>query len=214
MSRALVQSRFKVERLCSVNISGSPKSSVHKRPYKPGQHGKNERLARKRVSPYGAQLNDLRIFSAFYGNLNFSVILKYAKKALGSKGDMIESFAQQFELHLAMAVYRLKWAPTIGTARQMLAHGNAILLNGKKVDRGYIKPGDRISLTESVLQSQAVIQGQAVPTRQVPTCYECEGTSATLKHLPALSEIHYPFQAKLGSVLRHCRRFIKKSTVV
>ena len=214
MSRAVISSRFRVERLCNVNISGSANSSFHKRPFKPGQHGKNERIAKKRVSDYGSQLNDLRIFSAFYGNLNFGLILKYARNAMSTKGDMVQNFAQQFELNLISAIYWLKWAPTPGAARQMLSHGKSIKLNGKKVNRGYIKAGDKIELTEAGMRSQIFAEGQRIPTRQVPGYYECEGNTAILKHAPSLSEIQYPFVARPSSALKLCRTHVKKISKV
>lgn len=184
--------RFKKERLCLANISGSPKSPVHTRPFKPGQHGRDPR--KRRVSDHGLQRREARILSGLYGSdyghkLEFGKILRYATKALNSKKNTIQSFMEQLETRLVMAIYRLKWAPSVRSAQQMLSHGNAILLDGKKVTRGTIKPGQTIRLTESGMKLQPVTQAQAMAHIQVPPYYECNGPEATLLRMPLYTEI-------------------------
>jgi small subunit ribosomal protein S4 len=203
-------SRFRRERLCEENISGSPKSSFHKRPFKPGQHGKNVR--KKRASEYSVQRNAIRILSTHYGSdlghtLRFGKILRYARTALATKTEnSVQAFMQNFELRLDTAIYRLKWAPSMRAARQMLSHGKSILLDGKRVTCGHMHPGQTISLTDAGAESQNFALGQALPYNQVPDYYSCEGKSATLLRIPAISEVQYPCKINSIEVLKFCRK--------
>lgn len=206
MSRCPLKSKFKIERSCGLNISGLPQSSFHKRPYKPGQHGKSDR--RRRVSDYGMQRDALRVLCAFYGNLSFKTVLRYAKESLAAKGDFIQHFIQKFECRLDAAVYWAKWAPTMPAARQLLSHGKCIMLDGKRVDRGYIKVGQTLQLTEAGMRSPVVAQGRASSTREMPSYYEEESEgSIKLLSMPMLSEVKYPCPMKPGLVLKFCRRY-------
>lgn len=208
---SFTSSRFRIERLCQENISGSPKSSFHRKQTRPGQQAKSTR--RKRVSEYAVQRNAIRVLAAFYGSdighkMRFRKILRYAREALAtSRQNLIQGFIQNFELRLDTVIYRLKWAPTMRAARQMLIHGKCIKVDGKKVTRGHIKPGQTITISEDGMKSDKFAQGQATPHLEVPNYYQCSEGEAQMTHIPAFSEIPYPCKVSPGDVLKFCREF-------
>ncbi len=169
-------------------------------------------MRKKRVSEYATQRNAIRTLASYYGSdlghkLRFGKILRYAREALAAKTEnSIQSFMQNFELRLDTAIYRLKWAPSMRAARQMLSHGKCVMLDGRRVTRGHIRPGQKLSLTDAGAESTKFTLGQAVPYNQVPEYYLCEGNTATLLRIPAFSEVPYPCKMNSIDVLKFCRK--------
>ena len=117
-----------------------------RRPYGPGQHGKERR---KKLSEYGKQLAEKQKVRFTYG-VSERQFKKKKKKAKASKGITGYEFLKILESRLDNLVYRLSIGRTRRLARQLVTHGH-ILVDGKKVDiPSYIvKPGQVISVKES-----------------------------------------------------------------
>jgi small subunit ribosomal protein S4 len=95
----------------------------------PGQHGAR---MRRKVSEYGLQLREKQKVRRMYGVFERQ-FRNYYKKAVRQKGVTGENLLQLLERRLDNVVYRLGFAPSRASARQLVNHGH-ILVNGRVVD--------------------------------------------------------------------------------
>ena len=120
------------------------KCAVDRRAYPPGQHGQ----ARKKFSPYGAQLREKQKAKYTYGTLErqFRKTFALAERQTGITG---ENLLVLLERRLDNVIYRLGFADSRKQARQLVRHGH-IILNGRKtnVPSYLVKEGDSISWRE------------------------------------------------------------------
>jgi small subunit ribosomal protein S4 len=135
--------KVKLSRRLGISLTGSAKDL--KRPYPPGQHGKNQR---RKISGYGAQLLEKQKLRHMYGlsEKQFRNLYDKTGKLSGKHG---ENFMIALECRLDNLVYRLGLAASRPGARQLVAHGH-ITVNGKKVDVASfaVSIGDVIGLRE------------------------------------------------------------------
>lgn len=114
------------------------------RNYAPGEHGQSR--LRNKVTEYGLQLREKQKVKRLYGLLEkqFRRVVAEAERRQGVTGDIM---LQLLEQRLDNAVYRLNWAPSRQSARQIVTHGH-LLLNGRRVDIPSIqvKPGDEFEV--------------------------------------------------------------------
>jgi small subunit ribosomal protein S4 len=124
-------------------LSGMPIFEVAKRPYKSGQHGQK----RAKLSEYGILLKEKQKLRESFGVLSEKQFRRYVEKATRKAGPTGEILLQLLEARLDNLVYRMGFAPTICSARQLVGHGH-ILVNGYKVDIAsyHVKPGDEIEV--------------------------------------------------------------------
>ena len=101
----------------------SEKCSFEKRGYAPGQHGQN---MRRKISPYGQQLREKQKVRRVYGILE-QQFRNYFKKADQKKGITGENLLQMLECRLDNIVYRLGFAPSRKSARQLVRHRHFIV---------------------------------------------------------------------------------------
>ena len=158
------QSRGKLVRKFGENIFGNPKYDklLNRKPYGPGQHAQTRR---SKVSNYGTQLQEKQKIKFMYGLLEkqFRITFRKAEKLKGETGT---NMLQLLESRLDNIVYRLGFAPTRPSARQLVNHKH-FLVNGVSVNiPSYIvKPGDKISVREKskkmdiILDSIRTIKG-------------------------------------------------------
>lgn len=107
----------------------SDKCSFEKRSYAPGQHGQN---IRRKVSEYGLQLREKQKVRRIYGLLE-QQFHNYFEKADRKKGITGENLLQMLECRLDNVVYRLGFAPSRKSARQLVRHRH-FTVNDKIVD--------------------------------------------------------------------------------
>ncbi|MFQ5454137.1 MAG: 30S ribosomal protein S4 [Candidatus Zixiibacteriota bacterium] len=107
----------------------SEKCSIDRRKYAPGQHGQN---MRRKISAYGVQLREKQKIRRTYGLLE-KQFRNYFKKADQTTGITGELLIQMLETRLDNMVYRLGFAPSRKSARQLVRHRH-ILINGRIVD--------------------------------------------------------------------------------
>jgi len=124
-----------------------------KRPYGPGQHGKDRK---RKPSNYAIQLQEKQKLRFMYGlsEKQFERLVNESAKMKGVHG---ENLFILLESRLDNIVYRIGFANTRRGARQLVNHGH-ITVNGKKVDiPSYrVKPGDVIGLKETSTNHQGV----------------------------------------------------------
>jgi small subunit ribosomal protein S4 len=115
-----------------------------KHPYGPGQHGPSG--GRAKLTQYAVQLREKQKVKRMYGILEkqFAKIVGEAVRREGVTGDIL---VQLLERRLDNAIYRLNYAPSRQSARQLVTHGH-ILLNGRRVDIPSILliPGDELTI--------------------------------------------------------------------
>ena len=160
----LNQSRGKLVRKFGENIFGNPKYDrlLNRKPYGPGQHAQTRRA---KVSNYGLQLKEKQKIKFMYGLLEkqFRITFKKAEKLKGETGT---NMLQLLESRLDNVVYRLGFAPTRPSARQLVSHKH-FLVNGRPVNiPSYIlKTGDEVSVKEKskkmeiILDSIRIVKG-------------------------------------------------------
>jgi len=180
----------RIARRFGCNLFGRTRNPLLHRPNPPGVHGSK----RRKKSDYGAQLEEKQKLRAIYGMItNKKLILTY-KKAVDTPGNTAHNFLQFLECRLDNIVYRLKFAPTIFAAQQLVSHGH-ILVNQKKVDiRSFqVKQGMKISLKEKTKKLNMVKEAQEsakeLPEYLTLSDDKCEGT---LESIPLVEQIPLP----------------------
>lgn len=115
-----------------------------------GNSTKRDPNAQKRVkkSEYAMQLNEKQKVKFIYGILEKQFRMYY-EKAVASEGITGEVLLTTIERRLDNVVFRLGFATTRRSARQMVTHGH-YTVNGKRVDIAsyLVKPGDEIAVCE------------------------------------------------------------------
>ncbi|MCD6595286.1 30S ribosomal protein S4 [bacterium] len=103
-----------------------------KRPTLPGQRGKFGQPSRVRVKDYGIRLREKQKLRTIYGVMEHQ-FRKYFNIARRMPGRAGENLLQLLERRLDNIVYRLGFAPSRKSARQLVRHGH-FLVNGRKTD--------------------------------------------------------------------------------
>src|SRR3990172_8954302 len=155
----------RIARRFGMNIFGRLRNPLLHKPNPPGMHG----AKRKKKSDFGVQLDEQQKLLAMYGMIGQRQLVKYYQAALSVKTATPQAFMQNLECRLDNIVYRLKLAPTIFAAQQLVSHGH-ILVNNKKVDRRsfQVKPGMTVSLKPKAQQLAIVKQAQESTMNTVP----------------------------------------------
>ncbi|MBN1164788.1 MAG: 30S ribosomal protein S4 [Candidatus Krumholzibacteriota bacterium] len=123
----------------------SDRCAIEKRNYPPGEQG---RARYSRRSNYRLQLREKQKLRRTYQLLERQ-FLNYFKKAEKMKGITGENLLRLLESRLDNMVFRMGFAPSRATARQLILHSH-FEVNGKKVDIPSYKVnvGDRVAPRE------------------------------------------------------------------
>ena len=161
---------------------------IAKRPYGPGQHGKDRK---RKPSNYAIQLNEKQKARFMYGisEKQFKKLVNDSAKMKGVHG---ENLLILLESRLDNIVYRIGFATTRRGARQLVNHGH-ITVNGKKVDiPSYrVKPGDVVALKENSNDHKGVEIALAnVKSRVDYINYDEKKKQATYVRYPQRSELN------------------------
>lgn len=198
MSR-FIGKKNRIARRFGVNIFGRARNPLLRKPNPPGVHG----ARRRKKSDFGVALEEKQKLKAIYGMLTEKQLVKYYKLAVKSAENTIQHFAQSLECRLDNLVYRLKLAPTIFAAHQLVSHGH-ILVDGKKVDRRsyQIKPGMVISVREKSRNNEVTKNAMNSPMRSVPEYLSLsqDTFSGQLLALPATEQMPWPLEVNLAGV--------------
>jgi small subunit ribosomal protein S4 len=170
MSKATMgrRSRFKIQRRLNVELPGLGKGgALEKRNYGPGQHGQK---MRRKVSEYGIRLREKQKLLFHYG-LRETQLRKWVKKAkiTSHQREWVDMLASMLERRLDNVVFRLGFAPSMASARQLVSHRH-VLVNEEKVDipSYMLKKGDRVALTKKGYNSSSFLQARSNPRLDMP----------------------------------------------
>jgi small subunit ribosomal protein S4 len=121
------------------------KCPLERRNYPPGQHGQSRR---SKISEYGQQLREKQKVRRIYGILERQ-FRNYYERSLKQTGRTGDTLVKLLERRLDNVVYRLGFAPSRKSARQLVLHGH-FLVNNKPVDvpSYLLNPGDVVQVRE------------------------------------------------------------------
>ena len=159
-----------------------------KRPFGPGQHGKDRK---RKSSNYAIQLTEKQKLRFMYG-LNEKQFERIVEEAGKMKGVHGENIFILLESRLDNLVYRIGFAMTRRGARQLVNHGH-ITVNGKKVDiPSYrVKVGDVIGIYENSKDHKGIeIALNNVKARCEYINYNEKKKEATYVRYPQRSELN------------------------
>src|ERR1041384_3272851 len=145
--------RIRISRKFGQPIFG-PSKYLERRAYPPGVHGPKK--SRRKQSDYGIGLAEKQKLRYQYGLLErqFRRMFEIARKKRGVTG---ETLLQLLETRLDNVVFRIGFATTRPSARQMGNHGH-VRVNGRKVSAPScnVKPGDIIDVRDTRSEERRV----------------------------------------------------------
>lgn len=143
----------------------TPKCSVERRTYPPGQHGQG----RRKIKDYGMRLTEKQNLRKTYGVLE-AQFRRYFRDAAGQKGITGETLLQLLERRLDNVVYRLGFARSRAEARQLVSHRH-FTVDGQvtNISAYRVRPGQAIGVRSesrevpSIKASVELAAGRRVP---------------------------------------------------
>ena len=196
---------YKIDRRLGCNLWGRPKSPFNKREYAPGQHGQR----RSKLSDFGIQLHAKQKLKGYYGNMSERQFRSYYASAVRLRGDTGEKLVGLLERRLDAIVYRLNFAPTIFSARQLINHGH-ITVNNKRVNiRSYLcSVGDKIAVKQSSQSHPLVMESIQGQYRDIPEYIQADikNMEGSLIRVPILEDIPYPIEMEPNLVVEFYSR--------
>jgi len=131
----------------------SEKCPLESKNYAPGQHGLSRR---SKFSEYGVQLREKQKVKRIYG-LQETQFRTYFEKATRQKGVTGANLIKTLERRLDNVIFRLGFAPSRKSARQLVLHGH-FMVNGKLVDipSYLLTPGNVVSVREKSKKLDAI----------------------------------------------------------
>lgn len=200
-----IAAKHKIDRRLGVNLWGRPKSPVNTRNYGPGQHGQQ----RSKISDYGIQLRAKQKLKGYYGSISETQFRKIYQEAVRRRGDTSENMIELLERRLDAIVYRMKFAPTVFAARQLVSHGH-VKVNGKRVNIGsvIIRDGDVISMDIKLLENPMVMVATQSSERDVPDYMNVDHKklTGTFVRGPKLADVPYPVHMEPNLVIEFYSR--------
>ncbi|PIR70362.1 MAG: 30S ribosomal protein S4 [Candidatus Niyogibacteria bacterium CG10_big_fil_rev_8_21_14_0_10_42_19] len=137
-------------RRLGVSVCGKTKCALQRKPYPPGASGKRTSKFRggsRGLSDYGKQLREKQILKFLYG-LREKQFRNYVLKAIATKEkNSIDELLALLESRLDNVVYRLGFAGSRSSARQIVLHGH-IQVNDRRVNipSYHVRTGDKIRI--------------------------------------------------------------------
>ncbi len=133
------------------------KCPVERRPYPPGQHGQSQSRRRK-SSEYSKQLREKQKIKRIYGvsETQFRNVFEKVSKLPGITG---HNLLAALESRLDNLVYRMGFAPSRKSARQLIRHRH-VEINGKTVDipSYVVAPGQEVRVRQKS-REMILVQG-------------------------------------------------------
>ena len=190
----------RIARKFGANIFGKARNPMLHKQHPPGMHG----AKRKKKSDFGVQLDERQKLKAVYGMLSQKQLVNTYRKAVRLQGNTAQLFVEMLECRLDNIVYRLRLAPSIFSAQQLVSHGH-IMVNGKKVDRRsfLVKPGMVVSVKPASRQMKIILAAQENISRELPGYLELEAGDAFSGRVlasPQLDQIPLPIPINIPLV--------------
>lgn len=190
--------RYKIQRRVGTELPGLGKpGALERRPYPPGENGNK----RRKYSDFALRLEEKQKIRAHYG-LREKQLRRFIRDAKrGSSSNWVNKLVGLLECRLDNVVFRLGFAPSIRSARQLVSHGH-IRVNGQKVDLGsFVVPqGARVGVSDKARVNQNVLQAAKSPRLETPDYLRKEtenGNEVGVIHAVPGTE-HVPFQFDSG----------------
>lgn len=206
MSEKRPQSKHKIDRRLGLNLWGRPKSPVNRREYGPGQHG---RTGRGKLSDYGIQLVAKQKLKGYYANIGERQFRRYYAEAIRLRGDSAQNLIGLLESRLDAVIYRMKFAPTMFAARQLVSHGH-IRVNGKRVTipSFHVSANDEVALTEKARNLPLVQLSQESGERELPdyVAVEVKEGKGKFVRTPRIEDVPYAVQMEPNLVIEFYSR--------
>jgi small subunit ribosomal protein S4 len=170
----------------------TPKCSVERRSYPPGQHGKGAQFRRRRESDYQRQLRAKQKARRVYGVLERQ-FHRYYVVALQRRGLTGVNLLQILESRLDNVVFRLGFAANRAQARLLVTHGH-FNVNGRRTDvpSMIMGAGDEVSVREGSRRRPYFKDlGAVAEDRNIPMWLsrDLKSLSGSVIRLPERSEI-------------------------
>jgi small subunit ribosomal protein S4 len=161
---------------------------------RPGQHGAR---GRRKVSDYGVQLKEKQKVKFIYGIQEKQMLSLYTKatKTPTATGATLLSL---LERRLDNVVYRMGWAPTRASARQLVNHGH-VQVNAKKmsIPSYLVSINDVINLKDKTLSIPVVSTLLKEEGIVPPAWLERKGAVGKIARLPQRDDIKEVIEEQL-----------------
>jgi small subunit ribosomal protein S4 len=169
----------------------------------PGMHG----WRRGRASDYCVRLREKQKVKRYYGLFEAQFMI-YFHKAERMKGNTGEILLQLLERRLDNVVYKLNFAPSRKSARQLISHGH-VYVNGRKVNISdyTTRVGDKMSVkgsNKSVKRIKQQLESNPNYTTQSWLQLDRERPQATVVAMPTRDDVQIPVEEQL--VVEFCSR--------
>ena len=181
--------KSRISRRYGVALYG-PSKSLERKNYPPGMHG--PKGSRRKQSDYATALAEKQKLRYQYGLMERQ-FRRYFQTALRKRGVTGETLLQMLETRLDNIVYRLGFANSRGSARQLVAHGHVTVNNRKVNVSSYnVKAGDVIAIKDKpgsrrlVTRNLELTQIQPVPDWLVADKDQFQGK---IMRIPSREEI-------------------------
>ncbi|HUU85035.1 MAG TPA: 30S ribosomal protein S4 [Phycisphaerae bacterium] len=169
----------------------------------PGMHA----WRRRKPSDYGLRLREKQKVKRYYGvfESQFLVYFTMAERARGNTGDVLLSV---LERRLDNVVWKLGFAPSHKSARQVVVHGH-IQINGRRANRPgrLVRQGDKVSVRSSAKSQKTVRaalgEGGGPPVQDWLEL-DAERLAGTVKALPTAEDVQIPVETQL--IIEACSR--------
>jgi len=173
----------------------SQKCPIEKgRKFPPGQHGKKQ----TKISEYGKRLREKQKLKRIIG-INEEQLKKYFEIARKQKGLVGENLLELLETRLDNVVYRVGWALSRKSARQLVSHKH-ILVKGRTVNipSYQVKIGDKIQLKNG-MKDNIYVQKAQERAVNIPKWikYDPETNTAEILSMPTREDISLPINELL-----------------
>ncbi len=187
----------RIARRFGANIFGRTRNPLLHKANPPGQHG----ARKKKKSDYGLMLEEKQKLKAIYGMISEKQLVRYFKEAQQKEENTANLLAAMLECRLDVIVYRLKFAPTIFAAQQLVSHGH-VHVNGKKVDRRsfQVLPGMEVSIREKSKDMKIIKEAIDNPSRSIPEYLQSEGLTGKLMARPLPEQMPWPLEINIHDI--------------
>lgn len=159
----------------------------------PGVHGPK---GTRGSSQYGKQLREKQKVKRLYGIME-KQFRRYVEEALKSKGNTGEALLTALERRLDNVIFRLGFAPSRPSARQMVSHRH-VSVNGKKVNIPSYKVmvGDTVAIDSKASAIPEIKKSVEQKDVKLPGWLEKKALVGKIAKNPSMEDITEPVSAQ------------------
>ncbi len=188
--------RYKIQRRLGTELPGLGKpGALERRPYPPGENGNK----RRKYSDFALRLEEKQKIRLHYG-LKEKQLRRFIRDSKRGKGtNWVSKLMGRLECRLDNVVFRLGFAPSMRSARQLVNHGH-VTVNDKPVNIAsmVLGQGDKVGLTAKALENQIYLRAQQAPRLpEVPDYLRKEGNGGIIQAIPSTEHVPFTFDAGL-----------------